>query len=121
MDHPLGRLRAEARDQPFQIGGTTGVDDGPLGPPGLDPVAPNPTRGPGRFGVTLPSAGRIRLTVMDVAGREVAVLADGPEPAGRREVSWDGRVGRGRADAGLYFVRLESAGQVQTRKFAVAH
>jgi hypothetical protein len=107
-------------DGPFQIVSTTGVGDGPAGPLALEPVAPNPTRGPSRIGVVLPEAGTIRLAVLDVGGREVAVLADGFEPAGRRQFTWDGRAGRGAAPAGLYFARLKAEGRVLTRRFSLA-
>jgi hypothetical protein len=110
----------DTSDGPFEIIYTTGVDDGPLGPLALEPVAPNPTRGPSRFGVVLPQAGRIALDILDVSGRRVATVADGFEPAGRREFAWDGRAGRDPAPAGLYIARLEAAGRVLTRRFAVA-
>ena len=98
---------------------TTAVGEGGARPLALDPVAPNPTRGPSRFRLALPDAGRIRLDILDVAGREVAVLAEGFEPAGRREFTWDGKAGRGFAPAGLYFVRLQAAGRVLTRRFTL--
>jgi hypothetical protein len=112
----------EAQDvgQPFQIIETTGVGDGPVGPLALEPVAPNPTPGPSRFVVALPQAGTIRLDILDVAGRQVALLADGFQPAGRLEFAWDGRSAVSKAPAGHYFVRLEAAGHVLTRRFAVA-
>jgi hypothetical protein len=110
----------DAGDGSFQITTTTGVGDGPIGPLALEPVAPNPTRGPGRFGVVLPEAGRIALDILDVSGRRVAALANGFEAAGRREFAWDGRIGRGPAPAGLYFARLQAAGRVLSRSFAIA-
>jgi hypothetical protein len=110
----------DVSDGPFQVIATTGVGDGPAGLLALDPVAPNPTRGPSHFGVVLPVAGRIALDILDVSGRRVAALASGYEAAGRREFAWDGRIGRGPAPAGLYFARLEAAGRVLTRRFAVA-
>ena len=70
-------------------------------------------------GVVLPAAARIRLTILDMAGREVAVLADGAAAAGRSEFGWDGRIGRDRAPAGLYFVRLHGAGRDLIRRFAI--
>jgi 3',5'-cyclic AMP phosphodiesterase CpdA len=110
----------DTSDSPFQIIGTTGVGDGPAGPLALEPVAPNPTTGASRFGVVLPAAGRIRLEVLDVGGRRVATIANGFQPAGRTEFSWDGRAAGLRAPAGLYFLRLEAAGRVLTRRFTVA-
>jgi len=107
-------------DGPFQITGTTAVEDGAAGPLALEPVAPNPTRGLSRFRIVLPGAGRVRLEVLDVEGRVVAVLADGFEPAGRREFAWDGRGHLGSVPAGVYVLRLESSGRSLTRKFVIA-
>ena len=110
----------DASDGSFQITGTTAVGDRAAGPLALEPVAPNPTRGPSRFGIVLPEAARVRLEVLDVGGREVALLADGFEPAGAREFAWDGRSRRGPVPAGIYVLRLESSGRTLTRKFVVA-
>jgi subtilisin family serine protease len=67
----------------------------------------NPSRGPVRFRYSLPSAGRARVSVLDVRGREIAVLADREHGAGHHDAVWDGSAGS-RAPAGLYFIRLRS-------------
>jgi 5-methylthioadenosine/S-adenosylhomocysteine deaminase len=47
-----------------------------------------------------------RVTVYDVAGREIRVLFEGRLPEAGRHVTWDGRDHRGeRASSGVYFVR----------------
>ena len=51
----------------------------------LEPVAPNPSSGSARVAFALPEAGSVRLTVVDVRGREVALLAEGLWAAGRHE------------------------------------
>jgi hypothetical protein len=78
---------------------------------------PNPTQGHVDLGFDLPRAGTIRLAVYDLAGRRVALLADGWRDAGRHTVSWNGRQGSGgMAQAGVYVVRLEASGdEVVTR------
>jgi plastocyanin len=74
--------------------------------------APNPTRGGVSFGVAVPRATHVLLTVHDVSGRTVATLRDDALPAGEHFVSWDGRARDGRlAAAGRYFIRL-AAGEV---------
>jgi hypothetical protein len=107
-------------DGPVQILATTAVGEGGSGPLAIDPVAPNPTRGPALLGVTLPHAGAVRLSILDVAGREVAVPAEGFQPAGRLEFCWDGRSRGRQAPAGVYVVRLECSGRLLTRKFVIA-
>jgi hypothetical protein len=88
---------------------------GPVAAPRPDPpraaapaltVAPNPFRLATSVAFDLPRAGRVRVTVHDVAGREVRVLADGALPAGRHVRAWDGRGADGRpAASGVYLIR----------------
>jgi len=54
----------------------------------------------------------VRLTVQDMLGREVAVLADGRYDAGRRVFRFDARALPG----GLYFIRAVSGDQMSVRK-----
>ncbi len=67
--------------------------------------------------VSRPSAGVSRVSIRDVRGREVAVLADGPAPAGRSEYQWDDRRRGGQALArGIYCVLVEDRGVRGTTK-----
>ncbi len=52
----------------------------------------------------------VRLSIFDVAGRRVSMLADGPHNPGRYAVCWDGKESSGEtAASGIYFCRLEVA------------
>ncbi len=83
----------------------------------LEAGVPNPFASATSFGYTLPHAGRHRIAVYDVLGREVALLAEETGRAGRHVVRWNGRDARGRAlPAGTYFVRLEVDGQSEAQK-----
>ena len=75
-------------------------------------IAPSPfTHGTTlRYRISAPS--RVRVTVYDLAGREVATLSDRVQTAGPHEVKFDGR-GR---PAGLYVFRLTSDCGSVTRK-----
>ena len=65
----------------------------------------------------LPRAGPVSLRVFSVTGRLVRTLVDGPYPAGRGTVVWDGRDGDGRAAAaGVYLYRLSVDGREMNRK-----
>ena len=81
----------------------------------LLPVAPNPSVGGARVAFELSEPGTVRLTVLDVQGRTVAVLADGAVAAGRHEARLSATLA-----AGVYVVRLEAAGQVVARRAVVA-
>jgi hypothetical protein len=50
-------------------------------------------------------AENVRISVMDVAGREVAVLVNGPMAPGSYSMLWDGRRTSLPLPAGAYFVR----------------
>ncbi len=80
----------------------------------LGAVAPNPSSGGARVSYGVPEAGVVRVSVVDVRGREVAVLVDGPVSAGRHEAGLGGGLA-----AGVYVVRLEAAGEVLTRQAVV--
>jgi hypothetical protein len=58
--------------------------------------------------------------VLDVAGREVAVVAEGSYQTGWNQVSWDLRDGRhGRLPSGVYFARLQAEREESVRKLIV--
>jgi hypothetical protein len=75
---------------------------------GLVSLAPNPSAGEMRIDFAVPRAAVVRLSVLDVMGREVAVLADGLRPPGRYQATWSGEGARGLVPAGLYFVRYRT-------------
>jgi hypothetical protein len=80
-------------------------------------LGPNPFRDHLRVFFTLPVAAPTRIALHDVAGRRVRLLQDGPLTAGAHAVAWTGRDERGGVVApGVYFLRLESGGQVRVRK-----
>jgi hypothetical protein len=78
-------------------------------------VAPNPAVDGVTLAFTLPARERVRLRVVDVAGRVVASLADGPLAPGAHRVRWDARG----VPAGVYVAALEIAGRVESRRLAV--
>ena len=86
----------------------------------LHPSRPNPF-GAGasaaRIDFDLPASARVRLAVLDVNGRLIDTLADGPFSAGRHQVSWDGLDARGRrVECGVYFYVLHAGGRELTRR-----
>ena len=61
-----------------------------------------------------------RLAVYDARGRRLRLLAEGEHAAGEHALAWDGRDDRGRAlPAGVYLVRLESAGRAESRRLVL--
>ena len=89
----------------------------------LDPPAPSPFRpgaGPLTVRFSLPRAGHATVTVMDIAGRRVARMVDGPQEAGVRSLTWNGRGSAGEMlPAGVYLVRLQTDEGSWTRRVAL--
>lgn len=85
----------------------------------LDPY-PNPFNPRVNIPFTLDVTRRVRMTVYDVAGREIVRLWDGEAPRGRNQVAWDGLDARGqRVGSGVYVVRLESTRRLQARRLVL--
>ncbi len=80
-------------------------------------VRPNPSRGAANVMFALPTAGRVRLTVWDIAGREVARLADGEWPAGLHTVRFEPIAGQ--SSAQVYLYRLEALGRTLRGRFVL--
>ncbi len=81
-------------------------------------VLPNPSTGATRIEFSVPEPGaEVHLAIHDASGRRVRNLIDERMPPGPWSLTWDGRSTRGaRVPAGVYFVRLEIAGEVTTSK-----
>jgi hypothetical protein len=112
-----GLLEA-AEWMPFPLRGTATPGPPAAADAGLRLTAgPNPFRGAARIALTLPSAARVRLDVVDVAGRVVAVLGEGRRAAGTHAFTWNGRTRSGsHAAAGVYWVRGETGGRRATTR-----
>lgn len=95
----------------------TAVGPGPPSPGGfrLDPVYPNPFNGTASVRFVLPVAGDATLDVADASGRVVAVLADGPLPAGERTLSFSAPT----LASGMYVVRLRAGASAISRKILI--
>jgi len=66
---------------------------------------PNPFCGRTTFEFELSEEVPVRAAVYDLRGRRVKVLADGSFPAGRYELSWNGKDSGGRAcPSGIYII-----------------
>jgi hypothetical protein len=83
----------------------------------FETIVPNPSRSQSVVRYVVPKSGEVRLSIHDLLGRRVALLADGVEEAGSHSVTWEGRDARGAAvPAGVYWARLESGGESVARK-----
>ncbi|MEZ4701309.1 MAG: T9SS type A sorting domain-containing protein [Rhodothermales bacterium] len=78
----------------------------------LEQNYPNPFNPTTTIEFKLASAGPVRLAVYDVLGRQVALLADGVQPAGTYSVQFDAK----ELASGMYFYKLEGYGASAVRK-----
>ncbi|MFH2052029.1 MAG: FlgD immunoglobulin-like domain containing protein [bacterium] len=121
--------RLAAIDVHGNMGGTALLAPGQIsaapGLPGprfaLHQNVPNPFNPSTLLAFELPRASAVRLGVYDISGRLVRLLLDaeafGP---GTQRVRWDGRDEAGRAAAaGVYFGRLEAAGEISSIRMAL--
>ena len=82
----------------------------------LGAVSPNPTKAAVHADFSVGRDARVRISVLDVQGREVIRLADGPYRAGQYSLNWDGGTAHGKVAAGLYFLRYSTPGFEATRR-----
>jgi hypothetical protein len=73
---------------------------------------PNPFNAATSIEFTLPIKSHVKITVCDILGREVTLLADRMMPPGRHAVTWDGR----EAASGVYFCRMQTDDFADSRK-----
>ena len=90
-------------------------EPGPGAPARAFAVYPNPAASQLEARFDLHAAGPVRLALLDLLGREVAVAADRAFAAGPHRLALDVSV----LPPGLYVVRLEASGGVQTARVVV--
>jgi hypothetical protein len=75
---------------------------------------PSPAAGPMGITLDVPRAGRVEVSVYDVAGRLVKSLLAGPLPAGAHRLTWDGSGAT--SGSGVYFIRLREGDEQAIEK-----
>jgi hypothetical protein len=86
----------------------------------LDQNYPNPFNAGTIISFALPEASRVKVTVFNVLGQTVKVLADQDMTAGVQRLSWDGRDDNGNsASSGVYFYRIAANSFTDTKKMTL--
>ena len=117
------------------LGTTTGTDRFRAGEPLLSAILtppsspqfvlhqnnPNPFNPATTIQYDVPArGGRVRLDIIDLRGRIVSTLINEFQPAGRKEVIWDGKYESGpRAPSGVYLYVLRTSQGILARKMAI--
>ncbi|MGB7060931.1 MAG: T9SS type A sorting domain-containing protein [Candidatus Zixiibacteriota bacterium] len=81
---------------------------------------PNPFNPETQIKYDLPVSGNVTLSVYNVLGQRVRVLADGFQEAGHKSVIWDGKDNQGReAASGIYFYKIKAENYQKTKKMVL--
>jgi flagellar hook capping protein FlgD len=131
-------VRFSARSQGYQYGATldvprmralvdsllanpVGVGDPPAVPGPTLELSPNPASGSVAFSLVTDRPGeRVRLTVLDLAGRRVATVADAAATGPSLRATWNGRDPDGvPVHPGVYLVRAEVGERSLVRRLVV--
>jgi flagellar hook assembly protein FlgD len=81
--------------------------------------SPNPAKGTFTLSFDVAKSAGVKVNVLDLQGREVAVLAEGEYKPGRHSVRWNARAGRGALPAGMYFLRYRAGGHTFARRLVL--
>jgi len=73
----------------------------------LDPPSPNPFNQQTNIRFALPHASHVKVTVLDLSGREIQVLVDDERLAGE----WTASLSAGSLTSGVYLIKLDAARQ----------
>lgn len=112
--------RALGDDEVAALYAGTLAAESPAGGGRLALGSPYPNPSPGHVLIPLRTArtGVVTVHVVDVLGRLVAVLHDGPLPGGTHTLVWEGNSGEGEtAASGVYLVRVTEDGRSVARSF----
>jgi len=102
------------------LGDGTGVDEKPDDGLRLYQNYPNPFNPSTVIPFEVSSSTDVSLTVYNVLGQTVRILADGDHMAGRHTYTWDGRDDAGQpVSAGVYLYRLTAGRAVKTGKMTL--
>ena len=79
-------------------------------------VYPSPFNPRTSFVLELSKEETVRIVAFNAVGRQVATIHEGPLPAGRQEVQWDAGASEAPLASGVYYVKIQFAGQHILRK-----
>jgi hypothetical protein len=105
------------------VSGIVSVEPGPQSAPAAATVSvvPNPARRTVDVAYRLPSSGVPMVFIYNVAGARVRTLLQGKRQApGEYRLPWDGRDDTGHlVGSGIYFLRLRTAGAIDTHRLVL--
>lgn len=102
------------------VGASAGLAGGDHAGVSLAAAQPNPAVGSARIKFSLSQSKDVELSVYDLAGREVASLAQGRFAAGEHVITWEGTDRAGKLlPSGAYMYRLKTGSEALVRKLVL--
>ena len=80
-------------------------------------VYPNPFSSSTVIGYTLEKSAEIKIELTDILGKQIAVIANGKEPAGNHQITLDGKLYA--LHSGIYIVKITSNDIVSTKRIVL--
>jgi len=113
----LAYVAASSRFGIYDCSAATGISESPILHPSFFILScfPNPFNSTTHLEFSLPSTQRVSLRLYDVLGREVAVMMNAIQTAGRHQMMFDASG----LPSGVYLCRLEAGEMAQTRKMVL--
>ncbi|NQV14345.1 T9SS type A sorting domain-containing protein [bacterium] len=97
---------------------STNFSDSEINP--IDFLGPNPFNNQIKFSYTLESPSDVRVSIINIQGKEMYLLNSGHHNAGIYSTTWDGTVSKGiTATSGVYIVRLIVDQRVYSKKITI--
>ena len=112
----VGNAYGQGRELPSEF--ITGVEEADPTAPQVFAMSdnyPNPFNPSTTISYTLPAAGNVELSVIDITGRRVGMLVHGNQPAGVHHVAWNA----GDMASGVYFFSLRFGDQRIVKKMTL--
>lgn len=99
----------------------SGVPASPAAGLVLHPGYPNPFNPSTTLSYSLPGQSHVRVAIIDLRGREVALLVDEFQSAGVQSINWNGQDRTGQTvPSGTYIAHVSAAGVLRTTKITLA-
>jgi photosystem II stability/assembly factor-like uncharacterized protein len=101
----------------FNVNATIGVENnsGIVKDFNLSQNYPNPFNPSTLISFDLPKESKVRLSVFDILGKEIAVLSEGNRNPGHHSVVWDAA----KFSSGIYFYKIDAGSFVETKRMVL--
>ncbi|MCB1048906.1 MAG: multicopper oxidase domain-containing protein, partial [Calditrichaeota bacterium] len=116
-DHEMMRVLHVGPGAQYKQGDTADATTAVIGSYELEQNYPNPFNPSTTIAFNLPQTEDVELVIYNSLGQKVRTLANQRYDAGRHQLVWDGRDGRGnRVSSGMYIYRIRAGQHIESRR-----